>query len=204
MEKTMRWWSECTACWRLKWSTVRDERNRAREEGQGLRNAYEQANNMIDNLQLEKRAVEVELMKAKTALHKISVQTMTHNQQKEYKRADNLFACNFVLIYFRYQFEIPEVIVERMDTGCEVKPESFHVGVQTDDDNYNCLNSSILYYQILLNLCESVLQCIMEFETSSSPRNLLSPHSPLLQRECVFIEKYSILGIEVETHLRIK
>ncbi|VDL66255.1 unnamed protein product, partial [Nippostrongylus brasiliensis] len=43
MEKTMRWWSECTACWREKWSTVRDERNRAREEGQALRHAYEEA-----------------------------------------------------------------------------------------------------------------------------------------------------------------
>ncbi|NWR24193.1 C102A protein, partial [Emberiza fucata] len=39
MEKTMRWWSDCTANWREKWSKVRAERNRAREEapapGQG-------------------------------------------------------------------------------------------------------------------------------------------------------------------------
>ena len=43
MEKTMRWWSECTAGWRAKWSVVRDERNRAREEGQSLRSALLQA-----------------------------------------------------------------------------------------------------------------------------------------------------------------
>ncbi|RCN25359.1 hypothetical protein ANCCAN_28930 [Ancylostoma caninum] len=74
MEKTMRWWSECTACWREKWSTVRDERNRAREEGQGLRHAYEEANAKIDKLQSEKREVELELMKTKSALHKLVVQ----------------------------------------------------------------------------------------------------------------------------------
>uniref|UniRef100_A0A8C8RBT1 Coiled-coil domain containing 102B n=1 Tax=Pelusios castaneus TaxID=367368 RepID=A0A8C8RBT1_9SAUR len=37
MEKTMRWWSDCTANWREKWSKVRTERNKAREEGRQLR-----------------------------------------------------------------------------------------------------------------------------------------------------------------------
>ncbi|XP_053427612.1 coiled-coil domain-containing protein 102B isoform X2 [Nycticebus coucang] len=37
MEKTMRWWSDCTADWREKWSKVRAERNSAREEGRQLR-----------------------------------------------------------------------------------------------------------------------------------------------------------------------
>ncbi|XP_006121485.2 coiled-coil domain-containing protein 102B isoform X2 [Pelodiscus sinensis] len=37
MEKTMRWWSDCTANWREKWSKVRAERNKAREEGRQLR-----------------------------------------------------------------------------------------------------------------------------------------------------------------------
>lgn len=36
MEKTMRWWSDCTANWRAKWSQVRAERNQAREEGRQL------------------------------------------------------------------------------------------------------------------------------------------------------------------------
>lgn len=43
MEKTMRWWSECTASWRQKWSMVRNERNRAREEGHSLRMALTEA-----------------------------------------------------------------------------------------------------------------------------------------------------------------
>lgn len=33
----MRWWSDCTANWREKWSKVRAERNRAREEVRQLR-----------------------------------------------------------------------------------------------------------------------------------------------------------------------
>ncbi|NXE11435.1 C102B protein, partial [Lophotis ruficrista] len=37
MEKTMRWWSDCTANWREKWSKVRAERNKAQEEARQLR-----------------------------------------------------------------------------------------------------------------------------------------------------------------------
>ncbi|KGL74980.1 Coiled-coil domain-containing protein 102B, partial [Tinamus guttatus] len=37
MEKTMRWWSDCTANWREKWSKVRAERNKAQEETRQLR-----------------------------------------------------------------------------------------------------------------------------------------------------------------------
>ncbi|NXX63856.1 C102B protein, partial [Scopus umbretta] len=37
MEKTMRWWSDCTATWREKWSKVRAERNKALEEARQLR-----------------------------------------------------------------------------------------------------------------------------------------------------------------------
>ncbi|NXS06680.1 C102B protein, partial [Neodrepanis coruscans] len=37
MEKTMCWWSDCTANWREKWSKVRGERNKAQEEARQLR-----------------------------------------------------------------------------------------------------------------------------------------------------------------------
>ncbi|NXI94040.1 C102B protein, partial [Psophia crepitans] len=37
MEKTMRWWSDCTANWREKWSKVRGERNKAQEEARQLK-----------------------------------------------------------------------------------------------------------------------------------------------------------------------
>ncbi|XP_038610155.1 coiled-coil domain-containing protein 102A [Tachyglossus aculeatus] len=41
MEKTMRWWSDCTANWREKWSKVRAERNKARDEVRQLRQKLE-------------------------------------------------------------------------------------------------------------------------------------------------------------------
>ncbi|XP_042320941.1 coiled-coil domain-containing protein 102B-like isoform X2 [Sceloporus undulatus] len=43
MEKTMRWWSDCTANWREKWSKVRVERNKARDEGRQLKLKLEES-----------------------------------------------------------------------------------------------------------------------------------------------------------------
>ncbi|CAB3407015.1 unnamed protein product [Caenorhabditis bovis] len=58
MEKTMRWWSTCTAEWRNRWSAVRDERNRAREEAESLRHNYdillEERNKLIEQNFAEK------------------------------------------------------------------------------------------------------------------------------------------------------
>lgn len=39
----MRWWSQCTASWRQKWNTVRNERNRARDELMRLRTSTYEA-----------------------------------------------------------------------------------------------------------------------------------------------------------------
>ena len=41
MEKTMQWWSDCTTNWREKYTKVRGERNKAREECRQLRNKLE-------------------------------------------------------------------------------------------------------------------------------------------------------------------
>ncbi|XP_012883350.1 PREDICTED: coiled-coil domain-containing protein 102A [Dipodomys ordii] len=48
MEKTMRWWSDCTANWREKWSKVRAERNRAREEVRQLRQRLDALTKELD------------------------------------------------------------------------------------------------------------------------------------------------------------
>ncbi|XP_021102368.1 coiled-coil domain-containing protein 102B [Heterocephalus glaber] len=56
MEKTMRWWSDCTANWREKWSKVRAERNSAREEGRQLR------------IKLEMTVKELSVLKKKQSL----------------------------------------------------------------------------------------------------------------------------------------
>ncbi|PIO57268.1 hypothetical protein TELCIR_21325 [Teladorsagia circumcincta] len=92
----------------------------------------------LDKLQMEKREVELELMKAKSALHKLAVQnSITQNKS----------------------IDIPEITVERMDEGCDAKPESFTEGVQTDDDGSE------------------------SYEMSPSTRSRLGSRSPLAQRE---------------------
>ncbi|XP_069822545.1 coiled-coil domain-containing protein 102A [Dendropsophus ebraccatus] len=55
MEKTMRWWSDCTANWREKWSKVRAERNKAREEGVQLRNRLEVLSKELNALKRERQ-----------------------------------------------------------------------------------------------------------------------------------------------------
>ncbi|KAL4234711.1 hypothetical protein ACF0H5_006353 [Mactra antiquata] len=54
MEKTMRWWSDCTSNWREKWSKVRNERNKAREENRQLRAKLDVCIKEINNLKREK------------------------------------------------------------------------------------------------------------------------------------------------------
>lgn len=65
MEKTMRWWSDCTANWREKWSKVRNERNKARDENRHLRTKLEAVIKECTVLKREKQELvyEVEQMK---------------------------------------------------------------------------------------------------------------------------------------------
>uniref|UniRef100_H0WGH3 Coiled-coil domain containing 102B n=2 Tax=Otolemur garnettii TaxID=30611 RepID=H0WGH3_OTOGA len=55
MEKTMRWWSDCTADWREKWSKVRAERNSAREEARQLRLKLEMTMKELSELKKQQR-----------------------------------------------------------------------------------------------------------------------------------------------------
>uniref|UniRef100_A0A6J0U2S8 Coiled-coil domain-containing protein 102A n=1 Tax=Pogona vitticeps TaxID=103695 RepID=A0A6J0U2S8_9SAUR len=57
MEKTMRWWSDCTANWREKWSKVRAERNKAREEVRQLRQKLETLTKELTGLKRERQEV---------------------------------------------------------------------------------------------------------------------------------------------------
>ncbi|XP_053127532.1 coiled-coil domain-containing protein 102A [Hemicordylus capensis] len=57
MEKTMRWWSDCTANWREKWSKVRAERNKAREEVRQLRQKLEALTKELASLKRERQEV---------------------------------------------------------------------------------------------------------------------------------------------------
>ncbi|XP_044290245.1 coiled-coil domain-containing protein 102A [Varanus komodoensis] len=57
MEKTMRWWSDCTANWREKWSKVRAERNKAREEVRQLRQKLDALTKELTGLKRERQEV---------------------------------------------------------------------------------------------------------------------------------------------------
>ncbi|XP_071613404.1 coiled-coil domain-containing protein 102A isoform X3 [Heliangelus exortis] len=62
MEKTMRWWSDCTANWREKWSKVRAERNRAREEVRQLRHRLEALTKELAGLRRDRDRPEEHLL----------------------------------------------------------------------------------------------------------------------------------------------
>uniref|UniRef100_A0A915CE96 Coiled-coil domain-containing protein 102A n=1 Tax=Parascaris univalens TaxID=6257 RepID=A0A915CE96_PARUN len=126
MEKTMRWWSECTASWREKWNTVRNERNRAREEGQSLRTALIEANDEIDRLQNAKREVEVELARMKAQMHALVKERIANGELLEPNSSP------------------PQVPVISVDEQCQARAEHLHVATNTDQqsDQYDFTSST--------------------------------------------------------------
>ncbi|CAL8350629.1 unnamed protein product [Merluccius merluccius] len=60
MEKTMRWWSDCTANWREKWSKVRAERNRARDEVRQLRQRLDALTKELSGARRERQELATE------------------------------------------------------------------------------------------------------------------------------------------------
>lgn len=71
MEKTMRWWSDCTANWREKWSKVRSERNKARDEVKQLRTKLDATMKEVTGLKLEKQELEAKLLEAQLENEKL-------------------------------------------------------------------------------------------------------------------------------------
>lgn len=65
MEKTMRWWSDCTANWREKWSKVRNERNKARDEAKQYKNKVDALAKELAVLKTEKADLEQQLSELK-------------------------------------------------------------------------------------------------------------------------------------------
>lgn len=63
MEKTMKWWSDCTQNWREKWSKVRTERNKARDEVKQLRTSLETSQKDVENYKRELEKVHLLMLK---------------------------------------------------------------------------------------------------------------------------------------------
>uniref|UniRef100_A0A1I7ZLC0 Myosin_tail_1 domain-containing protein n=1 Tax=Steinernema glaseri TaxID=37863 RepID=A0A1I7ZLC0_9BILA len=68
MERTMRWWTECTANWRGKWKQMKDERNWARAETEAALEQLKEANEKIDSLQSMKRRSDSDIARLKAQL----------------------------------------------------------------------------------------------------------------------------------------
>lgn len=61
----MRWWSDCTANWREKWSKVRTERNKAREEAKQFKNKLDALTKEINSIRAEKSELEHQVLDVK-------------------------------------------------------------------------------------------------------------------------------------------
>ncbi|XP_046441341.1 coiled-coil domain-containing protein 102A-like [Daphnia pulex] len=85
MEKTMRWWSDCTANWREKWSKVRTERNRSREEAKVLRTKLEMALKDSSAVRREKQSIEHENEFLRSELERMAQQQQEEDSQSERK-----------------------------------------------------------------------------------------------------------------------
>ncbi|EDX03967.1 GD23413 [Drosophila simulans] len=86
MEKTMKWWSDCTANWREKWSKVRNERNKAREESKQLSLKLDGAMKEAHSLKREKNDLELQITQLKKEMEKVHTLMMKHAGQ--FHRAD--------------------------------------------------------------------------------------------------------------------
>nr|XP_042701206.1 coiled-coil domain-containing protein 102A isoform X2 [Chrysemys picta bellii] len=88
MEKTMRWWSDCTANWREKWSKVRAERNKAREEVRQLRQKLETLTKELTSLKRERQ----EVLNENEQLGKEVARLKGESEEEQEKELDNRVA----------------------------------------------------------------------------------------------------------------
>ncbi|XP_030376776.1 coiled-coil domain-containing protein 102A isoform X2 [Scaptodrosophila lebanonensis] len=86
LEKTMKWWSDCTANWREKWSKVRTERNKAREESKQLSVKLESSMKEAHSLKREKNDLEMQITQLKKEMEKVHTLMLKHAGQ--FHRAD--------------------------------------------------------------------------------------------------------------------
>lgn len=77
----MRWWSDCTANWREKWSKVRNERNKSREESKLLRTKLEIAINDAKSYKHDSQELEIQNEQLRKEMEKIHMVLLKHAGQ---------------------------------------------------------------------------------------------------------------------------
>lgn len=90
MEKTMRWWSDCTANWREKWSKVRNERNKAREEAKVLKDNLDHVLKENSTVKREKQNLEQQNECLRKELEKVNLILLKHAGQWDSQLVDAL------------------------------------------------------------------------------------------------------------------
>ncbi|XP_012279546.1 coiled-coil domain-containing protein 102A isoform X2 [Orussus abietinus] len=85
MEKTMKWWADCTANWREKWSKVRNERNKAREEARVLRTNLEIAVKDANTFKHDLQELELQNEQLKKEMEKIHMILLKHIGQFDHQ-----------------------------------------------------------------------------------------------------------------------
>lgn len=93
MEKTMRWWSDCTANWREKWSKVRNERNKAREEIKILRSKLDAAMKDANTFKREKIDLESRNEELKKEVDKVHATLTKQTGRWDREISEALEAC---------------------------------------------------------------------------------------------------------------
>lgn len=86
MEKTMRWWSDCTANWREKWSKVRNERNQSREENRSLKFKLDSMAN--DNNDLKNKVQEFEYKYKRSSNSDVKTETRSLHSDQSFEEIE--------------------------------------------------------------------------------------------------------------------
>ncbi|XP_063680618.1 coiled-coil domain-containing protein 102A-like isoform X6 [Bolinopsis microptera] len=89
MEKTMKWWSDCTANWREKWGKVRAERNKAREQCKHLQSKVETLLKECSSLRLDKEEIRADYTRAIEELALVKGVPLSSIESKRRSRASN-------------------------------------------------------------------------------------------------------------------
>ncbi|XP_021569784.1 coiled-coil domain-containing protein 102B [Carlito syrichta] len=159
MEKTMRWWSDCTANWREKWSKVRAERNSAREEGRQLRIKLEMVMKELSALRKkqslppQKEALEAKVTQNLKLPGFIEVSCEHRGQfQSHSQMCESIREC-----LIKRQFSTKQktnsteegVVIDPLRLNEEMKPNLDCVDLFKNDGSENCATKPVLGLQAI-------------------------------------------------------
>ena len=194
MEKTMRWWSDCTANWREKWGKVRAERNKAREENRQLKLKLEAAAKEISNLKRDRLAaqelqsklekenerLEKELKEDKRTIPSARVEPSLKENSPDH--SDGLKNSSV------YETTVPKLGAEKQFIEQILQKNEFYEG-QCEDGNTFERSHSVPAEERKRNRASSKKQKSIDVEEEESSQQVALVRMKLEQTEKVLIEE---------------